>query len=110
MPITKLYADSKFIGLGVRRYRELSGYVTEQGAPAQNLLLILDNQTNVIIGAVLSRADTGYWRFVMPVFRYKEDEWERRFLVCCRDLDGVYNAKVYDFLTPVLVEEQWQEE
>ena len=98
-----------------RRYWLFSGYVTEGGSPVQNDVYIIDHRTGMK-ERLRSRPLDGYWEY--KILRYHQQlrtsgflkkeitsgEMDKRFAVFCHDPDQVYNAKIYDHLTPVLVE------
>lgn len=98
-----------------RRYWLFSGYATEGGSPVQNDVYIVDHKTGVK-ERLKSRPSDGYWEYRITRFHQQlrggnwmsrdmtSEEMDKRFAVFCHDPDQVYNAKIYDHLTPVLVE------
>ena len=98
-----------------RRYWLFSGYVTEGGSAVQNPVYVMDHKTAKVVRTV-SRLSDGFWEAkICPLHQtfcaqkpfYRElasEEMDKRFAIFCHDPDQVYNAKIYDHLTPVLVE------
>jgi len=86
-----------------------SGYVTEGGEPATNDVILYHHQTGFVT-KTKSRPSDGYWRIALPRLVFTDPFQQlkpfiyvdRAFAVFCHDKEQVYNAKIYDHITPAL--------
>ncbi len=86
-----------------KKWLEIRGNIKVDGIGARKRIAVLD-RNNMHIKAMRYSDNNGLWFWRVSERAYPLRERKNRFLVLALDNAKTFNAKAYDYISPVLVE------